>query len=381
MRIVIAPDSFKGSLSALGVAAAMERGVRAVFPDAEVVKIPVADGGEGTVEALVEATAGSLRSQRVHGPLGDAVEARWGVLGDGRTAVLEMAAASGLPLVPREKRDPRVTSTIGTGELLRAALDAGLPRAILGIGGSATNDGGAGLARALGVRFLDAKGRDLPEGGAALRGLARIDSSRLDPRLERVELLVACDVDNPLTGPRGASAVYGPQKGATPEMVRELDAALARYAEVARQTTGRDVGAVPGAGAAGGLGAGLLFFTPAKLRPGVEIVLEATGFEEKVRGAALVFTGEGRTDFQTSMGKAPVGVAAAAKRHGVPVVCLSGGLGPGADEVLERGIDALASAMPGPMSLEEAVAGGAALVEAAAARACRLLKVGSRLER
>jgi len=381
VRIVIAPDSFKGSLSALGVAAAMERGVRAVFPDAEVVKIPVADGGEGTVEALVEATAGSLRSQRVHGPLGDAVEARWGVLGDGRTAVLEMAAASGLPLVPREKRDPRVTSTVGTGELLRAALDAGLPRAILGIGGSATNDGGAGLARALGVRFLDAKGRDLPEGGAALRGLARIDSSRLDPRLERVELLVACDVDNPLTGPRGASAVYGPQKGATPEMVRELDAALARYAEVARQTTGRDVGAVPGAGAAGGLGAGLLFFTPAKLRPGVEIVLEATGFEEKVRGAALVFTGEGRTDFQTSMGKAPVGVAAAAKRHGVPVVCLSGGLGPGADEVLERGIDALASAMPGPMSLEEAVAGGAALVEAAAARACRLLKVGSRLER
>ena len=381
MRIVIAPDSFKGSLSALAVAAAMERGVRSVYPDAEVVKVPVADGGEGTVEALVEATGGELRTERVRGPLGEPVEARWGVLGDRRTAVVEMAAASGLPLVPRERRDPRVTSTFGTGELLQAALDAGLRRAVVGIGGSATNDGGAGMARALGVRFMDAFGAELPEGGASLARLARIDVAGLDPRLSAAEILVACDVDNPLTGPRGASAVYGPQKGATPDMVAELDGALRRYAEVAREATSRDVASLPGAGAAGGHGAGLLFFTPARLRPGVEIVLEATGFEERVRGADLVLTGEGRTDFQTAMGKAPVGVAAAAKRHGVPVVCLSGGLGPGADDVLAKGIDALASAVPGPMTLEEAMAGGAALVEAAVTRACRLLAIGARLGR
>jgi glycerate kinase len=379
VRVVIAPDSFKGSLSALSVAGAMERGVRSVFPDAEIVKVPIADGGEGTVEALVEATGGSLRFRRVRGPLGETVEARWGVLGDGRTAVIEMAAASGLPLVPRERRDPRVASTFGTGELVRAALDAGLRKVVIGIGGSATNDGGAGLARALGVRFLDAEGRDLPEGGAALARLARIDPSGLDPRLAEAEVMVACDVDNPLTGERGASAVYGPQKGATPEMVRELDAALGRYAELARAATGRDVAGIPGAGAAGGLGAGLLFFTPARLRPGVEIVLETTGFDQAIRGADLVLTGEGRTDFQTAMGKAPIGVALAARRHGVPVVCLSGGLGPGANDVLSLGIDALASVAPGPMALEEAMANGSALIEAAAARACRLLKVGMRL--
>jgi glycerate kinase len=381
MRIVVAPDSFKGSLTALAVAEAMERGVRAVFPDAAISKVPVADGGEGTVEALVAATGGRLESRWVTGPLGEPVEARWGVLGDGRTAVVEMAAASGLPLVPRERRDPRVTTTRGTGELVRAALDAGLPRVVVGLGGSATNDGGAGLARALGVRLLDDAGRDLPEGGAALARLARVDLAGIDPRVASTEVVVACDVDNPLTGPRGASAVFGPQKGATPAMVAELDAALERYARLAREATGRDVAGLPGAGAAGGLGAGLLFFSPARLRPGVEIVLETTGFEALVRGADLVLTGEGRTDFQTAMGKAPVGVAAAAKRHGVPVVCLSGGLGPGADEVLARGIDALAVTVPGPMGLEEAVARARELVESGAARACRLVALGMRIGR
>jgi glycerate kinase len=381
MRIVVAPDSFKGSLSALAVAEAMERGVRSVFPDASVARVPIADGGEGTVEALVAATGGRLESRRVTGPLGEPVEARWGVLGDGRTAVVEMAAASGLTLVPRERRNPRVTTTRGTGELVRAALDAGLRRVVVGLGGSATNDGGAGLARALGIRFLDDAGRDLPEGGAALARLARVDLAGQDARIAAAEVVVACDVDNPLTGPRGASAVYGPQKGATPAMVAELDAALERYARVAREATGRDVAGLPGAGAAGGLGAGLLFFTPARLRPGVEIVLEMTGFDALVRGADLVLTGEGRTDFQTAMGKAPVGVAAAAKRHGVPVVCLSGGLGPGADEVLARGIDALAVAVPGPMGLEEAVARARELVEAGAARACRLVALGMRIGR
>ncbi|HZZ86528.1 MAG TPA: glycerate kinase [Anaeromyxobacteraceae bacterium] len=376
MRVVVAPDSFKGSASALAVAEAVERGVRAVFPRAEVRKVPIADGGEGTVEALVVATRGRLLEAEVRGPLGAPVRARWGVLGDGQTAVVEMAAASGLPLVPEDRRDPRMTTTFGTGELMKAALDAGLRKLVVGIGGSATNDGGAGMARALGARFLDAGGAELPEGGAALARLERLDLSGLDPRLAGAEILVACDVDNPLTGPRGASAVYGPQKGATPEVVRELDAALGRYAGVAKAATGRDVAGLPGAGAAGGLGAGLLFFTPARLRPGVEIVLEATGFEELVKEADLVFTGEGRTDFQTAMGKAPVGVAAVARRHGVPVVCLSGGLGDGADEVLAKGIDALASIVPQPMSLEECVARGPELIEAAAARACRLLRVG-----
>ena len=381
MRVVIAPDSFKGSVSALGVAQAMERGVRAVFPDAEVRQVPIADGGEGTVEALVTATRGRLEERTVRGPFGEPVRARWGVLGDGQTAVIEMAAASGLPLVPKDRRDPRVTSTYGTGELVRAALEAGLTKLVIGIGGSATNDGGTGLARALGVRFLDAAGAELPEGGAALGRLARIDLAGLDSRLASAEILVACDVDNPLTGPRGASAVYGPQKGATPQMVAELDAALGHYARVAQAATGRDVALHPGAGAAGGLGAGLLFFTPARLRPGVDIVLETTGFVELVRGADLVLTGEGRTDFQTAMGKAPVGVAQAAKRHGIPVVCLAGGLGDGADDVLAKGIDALASAVPQAMPLEEAMARGAELVEAAAARACRLIKVGAGLRR
>jgi glycerate kinase len=379
MRIIVAPDSFKGSVSALGVAEAMERGIHVVFPAAEVLKVPIADGGEGTVEALVAATGGRLLYAGVRGPLGEPVRAHWGISGDGTTAFIEMASASGLPLVPKERRDPRSTSTFGTGELMKAALDAGLRKLVIGIGGSATNDGGTGMARALGVRFLDAEGRELLEGGAALARLARIDLSGLDPRLAEASVLVACDVDNPLCGPRGASAVYGPQKGATPEMVQELDAALGVFAGVAQAATGRDIALLPGAGAAGGLGAGLLFFTPASLRPGVAIVLETTGFDALVQGADLVITGEGRTDFQTAMGKAPVGVAAVAKRHGVPVICIAGGLGDGADDVLAHGIDALATAVPQPMTLEDCMGQGAALVEAAAARACRLVKVGMAL--
>lgn len=376
MRIIVAPDSYKGSVSALGVAEAIERGIHAVFPEAEVQKVPIADGGEGTVEALVAATGGRLEHTEVPGPLGEPVTAAWGVLGDGQTAVIEMAAASGLPLVPARLRDPRITSTAGTGHLVRAALDAGLRKMVIGIGGSATNDGGTGLARALGARFLDAQGQPLPEGGAALARLDRIDLSGLDPRLASCQIMVACDVDNPLTGPRGASAIYGPQKGATPDMVRELDLALGVFARVAARVTGRDVAELPGAGAAGGLGAGLLWFTPARLRPGVEIVLEATGFDAMTASADLVITGEGRTDAQTAMGKAPVGVAAVARRHGVPVACLSGGLGAGADDVLDHGIDALASIVPQPMALEDCISQGPALIEAAAARVCRLIRIG-----
>lgn len=379
MRVVVAPDSYKGSVSAVGVAAALERGVLRVFPQAEVRKIPIADGGEGTVEALVTATGGKIRQERVRGPLGEAVEAYWGILGDGETAVIEMAAASGLPLVPQDRRDPRITTTYGTGELIRAALDAGLRRIIIGIGGSATNDGGTGVAQALGAKFLAADGAELPPGGGALGKLKTMDLSGLDSRLAATEITVACDVDNPLCGSRGASAVFGPQKGATPAMVAELDTALAHFAECAQAATERDVAELAGAGAAGGLGAGLLFFTPAKLRPGVEIVLEAVKFAEVVKDAAFVITGEGRTDFQTAYGKAPVGVAKVAKQFDVPVFCISGGLGDGADDVLVQGIDATMSICSRPLSLDECMRDGSSLIEEAAARLCRILQAKVRV--
>ena len=375
MRIVIAPDSFKGSVSALCVAEALARGVLKVFPGAEVRKVPIADGGEGTVEALVSATGGQLKTAQVSGPLGEMRTAQWGVLGDARTAVIEMAAASGLPLVPAVHRNPRITCTYGTGELIRAALDAGLRRIIVGIGGSATNDGGSGMARALGARFLAQDGSQLPPGGGALVRLSHIDITDLDPRLLDAEIMVACDVDNPLCGPRGASAVFGPQKGATAEMVQELDAALGRFADCARAASGRNVATLAGAGAAGGLGAGLMFFTPARLKPGVDIVLDAVGFADLVKDAAFVITGEGRTDFQTAYGKAPVGVARAAKQFGVPVFCISGGLGDGADDVLAQGIDAVMSICKRPLSLEECMQDAAPLIEEAATRLCRIIKV------
>ncbi|MFT3847143.1 MAG: glycerate kinase [Propionivibrio sp.] len=374
MRIVVAPDSYKGSASAPEVAAAMARGVRRVFPDAEVVQVPIADGGEGTVQALVGATGGIIRKSEVAGPLGEPVVASWGILGDGQTAVIEMAAASGLTLLAAEQRDPLRGTTCGTGELIRTVLDAGLRRLIVGIGGSATNDGGAGMARALGGRFLGEDGRELPDGGLALAGLRRIDLARLDARLNDCEIVVACDVDNPLCGPRGASVVFGPQKGATPDDVVLLDRALANYAACASVATGREVASLPGAGAAGGLGAGFLFFTSACLKPGVEIVLEAVGFADLVRTADLVITGEGRTDRQTAFGKAPVGVARVAKAFGVPVFCLSGALGEGADDVLEHGIDATLSICDRPMTLEACMRDAGHLIEFGAARLCRVIK-------
>jgi glycerate kinase len=374
LKIVIAPDSYKGSLSATEVATAMERGVLTVFPSAVVRKVPIADGGEGTVEALVTATNGQFRRTEVSDPLGNRIFAQWGILGDGVTAVIEMAAASGLPLVPKEKRDPRVTTTYGTGELIKAALDSGLRKIIIGIGGSATNDGGVGMACALGVKFLNEAGVEIPSGGGSLSEVKQILTQGLDPRLEATEIIVACDVDNPLCGARGASAVFGPQKGATPEMVRLLDDGLAIYAECAKRVTGRNVAEKPGAGAAGGLGAGLMFFTPAQLKPGVEIVLEAVCFSDLVRDADFVITGEGRTDFQTAFGKAPVGVAKVAKSYNLPVFCLSGGLGEGADNVLSQGIDVTLSICDRPLSLEECMSAADSLVEGAAVRLCRIIR-------
>jgi glycerate kinase len=377
MRILVAPDSFKGSLSALGAAQAMARGILSVFPDASVTRLPIADGGEGTVEALVAATGGELRSATVTGPMGAPVTAVWGILGDGLTAVIEMAAASGLPLVHPEVRDPRKATSFGTGELMRAALDLGLRRMILGLGGSASNDGGAGMAQALGARFLDRNGRPLPRGGGALARLERIDLGPLDPRLAQCAILAACDVDNPLCGPNGASAVFGPQKGASAPVVAQLDAALDHFSRLAAQATGREVANQPGAGAAGGLGAGLLYFTGARLRPGIEIVLEAVGFSDRMATTDLVVTGEGRTDAQTAMGKAPLGVARAAAPFGVPVVCLSGALAPGSEALLGQGLAALMAIVPGPMTLEACMNSAAELTEAAAARMCRLLRVGA----
>lgn len=376
VRIVVAPDSFKGSISAVAVANAMEQGILSVFPDAEIIKVPIADGGEGTIEALIVATGGQLIAQEVRGPLGDSVEARWGILGDGETAVIEMAAASGLLLVPSEKRDPCITTTYGTGQLIKAVLDRGIRKLIVGIGGSATNDGGMGMAQALGVSFLDAFGSELPGGGAALKLLSRIDISMIDSRLLETRIVVACDVDNPLCGPRGATAVYGPQKGATIEMVAELDAALANYAAIAKDATGKDVAECAGAGAAGGVGAGLLFFTKAKLQIGVEIVLEAVHFSDIVKMANFVITGEGCTDFQTAYGKAPVGVARIAKNHNVPTLCLSGSLGNRYEEVLQCGISGLMSIIPSPMNLEDCMNDASELIEKATARLCQVVKTG-----
>jgi glycerate kinase len=381
MRIVVAPDSFKGSLTAAEAAEAMARGVRTVWAEAEVAKVPMADGGEGTVDALVAGTGGRFVTRRVTGPLGRPVEARFGLLGDGETAVIEMASASGLLLVTPDQRDPRYTTTYGTGELIRAALDLGVRRIVCGIGGSATNDGGAGMVQALGGRLLRADGTEIGFGGAALLELERIDLSGLDPRLSEVELLVACDVENPLCGPRGAAAVYGPQKGATPEMVALLDRAMGHLADVMARDLGREVRDLPGAGAAGGLGAGFMGFLGARLRPGVEVVTEAVRLEALLDGAALVITGEGRTDGQTLAGKVPLGVARVAARQGVPAIVISGAVAPDADALLDHQIAALLSISDGPMTLDEAMRRGAEMLERATARAIRLVRLGMALSR
>ena len=373
-RIVIAPDSFKECASASEAAHAIAAGLRRALPDAELVLAPMADGGEGTVDALVAATQGSCVTVKVTGPLGEAVNAAYGLLGDGRTAVIEMAAASGLALVPAERRDPRITTTQGTGELIRDALARGRRRIILGIGGSATNDAGAGMAQALGFRLLDAAGADLPPGGAALARIARIDASAKHPAIDDTEVLVACDVDNVLCGPGGASQVFGPQKGASEAVAAELDAALARWGEIVEDQLGVSVHELPGGGAAGGLGAGLVAYVGARLGPGVDLVAEACGLSERMKGADLVITGEGRLDGQTASGKTPVGVARIAKEHGLAVVALAGALGEGHGMLYDLGIDAMLSICPGPMPLSEAMARAPGLLADTAESVGRLLR-------
>ena len=381
MKIVIAPDSFKGSLTALQVAEAIEVGLRRVFPDAAIEKIPMADGGEGTVQSLVDATGGQILTAQVLDPLGNSINAQYGVLGDGITAVIEMAAASGLTLVPEDKRDPRVTTTYGTGELIRVALAHGCRKLIIGIGGSATNDGGAGMAQALGAKLLTASGEQIEPGGGSLATLNSIDLSELDPGIAETETVVACDVNNPLTGKQGASHVYGPQKGATPEMIRVLDANLVHFDKIVQRDLSKSVGNVPGAGAAGGLGAGLMAFLDASLKSGIEIVTEATQLSKRFAGADLAITGEGQINFQTIFGKTPVGVAKVAKTHNIPVIAIAGSIADNSDGVYDAGIDAMIDIVPEPMSLENAIENATTLIETAVERAGRMVTTGMKIKR
>ena len=381
MKIVVAPQSFKGSLSALRAAQAMEEGITKVLPRAQTDLVPVADGGDGTLEALIDSSQGQLLTSEVTGPLGERVTAQWGAMGDGQTAVIEMAQAAGLVLVPLDRRNPLIATTYGVGELISRALDKGFRRFIVGIGGSATNDGGAGMAQALGARLLDREGRELTFGGGALARLGQIDLSSLDSRLTECRFLVACDVINTLTGPEGASAVYGPQKGATPDMVSQMDEALGHYANIIRRDLGLDTERISGAGAAGGLGGGLVAFLRAELRSGVDMVLDAVKLEEHLQGADLVITGEGRLDGQTAYSKAPVGVARRAKRLGIPTIAIAGSLGEGYEEVHKEGIDVALAITSSPMALEEVMHQAYELLANATEEAIRLLVLGGRMAR
>jgi glycerate kinase len=371
VKVVVAPNAFKGSLSASQAAAAMARGVREVFPQAEVFEVPVADGGDGTVEALVSANHGTYLSAEVEGPLGDPVQATYGLIDEGRTGVVELASASGLTLVPAERRDPRKASTYGFGQLLIAVRNAGASKVIAGIGGSATNDGGAGMAQALGYRLLDAGGVELPRGGAALARLDRIDQTVFDAGWRSVSVMVACDVTNPLIGPIGASAVYGPQKGADDEMVRELDAALGRFGAVIERDLGKRVTNVPGGGAAGGTGAGLIAFLDASLVPGAPLIVTASGFDEKIQGADLVITGEGRVDSQTAYGKAPGEVAKRAQAARIPVLLIAGSKAPGWEALSDVGVTAVVTLDEEGDNLQQLMGDAGEMLRRATARACR----------
>ncbi|EIV2083064.1 glycerate kinase [Klebsiella aerogenes] len=379
MKIVIAPDSYKESLSALDVATAIETGFREIYPHAEYVKVPVADGGEGTVEAMVAATQGHIVQVSVTGPLGEPVNAFYGLSGDMRCAYIEMAAASGLESVPPTRRNPLLTTSWGTGELIRHALDAGVSQIIIGIGGSATNDGGAGMAQALGAKLLNAGQQQIAPGGGALETLARIDLSELDPRLADCRIDVACDVTNPLTGPQGASAVFGPQKGATAAMIERLDRGLQHFAQIIDRDLDIDVLSLEGGGAAGGMGAALYAFCGANLRPGIEIVTDALGLADLVADADLVITGEGRIDSQTIHGKVPVGVAKVAKRYNVPVIGIAGSLTADVGVVHQHGLDAVFSVLYSVCTLDEALANAAANVRMTARNVAAVLQMGGKL--
>ena len=373
--IVLAPDSFKESMTAKEVCEAMERGIRKANSQIRCIHVPMADGGEGTMQSLVDATGGRVYSKEVVGPLGNNVVAEYGILGNGEIGVIEMASASGIHLVDSEKRNPLITTTFGTGQLIKACLDKGVKKLLIGIGGSATNDGGAGFIQALGGRLLDENGDDLSYGGGALAKLHTIDLSNLDERLKYVSVEVACDVNNPLCGKEGASYVFGPQKGATREMIEILDQNLSHYAEVIKEQLGKDVISKAGAGAAGGLGAGLMALLDVKLKSGIEMVIEYANLEEKVRDADMVWTGEGSIDFQTQYGKTPLGVAMIAKKYNKPVIALAGRVGNDIDVLYDKGIDAIFGIMRGVTSIEEALVKGPENVEKTSENIIRLLNI------
>lgn len=374
---VLAPDSFKESMTAKEVCIAMEKGLKKIFPEATYIHVPMADGGEGTVQSLIDATQGQIFQQTVVGPLGEPVEATYGVMGDGDIAVIEMASASGIHHVNQDTKNPLITTTYGTGQLIRACLDKGIKKIILGIGGSATNDGGAGMAEALGVKFYDEAGERLSRGGGALGRLHHIDISGIDERLANIDILVACDVTNPLCGENGASHIFGPQKGATPEMVSMLDGNLSHYANLIKAQLGKDIASQPGAGAAGGLGAGLMAFTDCTLQKGIEIVIEYSGLREKLSEADFCFTGEGRIDSQTKFGKTPYGVARTAKENSVPVIAVSGCVGSGVEDLYQEGIDAIFGIIPHAKSIDGLLKEGALNMERACENIGRLIKATS----
>jgi glycerate kinase len=372
MKIVIAPDSFKGSLSALEAAKSIQRGIKNVDDGIETVIVPMADGGEGTVQSLIDASGGEIVELTVHDPLFREIKSFYGIMGDGVTAVIEMAAASGLPLLKPEERNPIKTTTYGTGELIKDALNRGCRNFIIGLGGSATNDGGCGMARALGVKFFDDKGRETGQGGGELSKIRSIDLSGIDQRIRNAVFTAACDVDNPLCGANGASAVYGPQKGASEKEVIILDQGLNHFSQMVKQQLNLDIRNVPGSGAAGGLGAGVMIFLNATLERGITIVTRTARLKEKTMGADLVITGEGRIDFQTAFGKTPFGVAQIAKEKNIPVIAIAGSLGEGSKTLYEKGFDGVFSIINKPMSLQDAIDNAAELLENAAENIIRL---------
>ncbi len=375
MKFVLAPDSFKESMMAKRAAYAMEKGIKSVFPQAECVIAPMADGGEGTVESLVSIANGEMVDVEVVGPLGKKVTATYGIIDDGNSAVIEMASASGIELLKQEERNPLRTTTYGTGQLIKDALDRGVSSLLIGIGGSATNDGGIGMLQALGVSFLDERGDELPYGGGELHRLHSIDVSGLDERLKTTQIDVACDVTNPLTGENGASAIFGPQKGATPDIVKVLDQNLLHYAKVINEQLGKDVSSIAGAGAAGGLGFGLLAFLNANLQKGIELVIEYTRLEDLIKGADFVFTGEGSIDGQTLFGKTPYGVATIASKHSVPVIAFAGRVGSEVEDLYDNGFTAIIGILKEVSSLEEAMKNGEENLASAVQNICRIIKL------
>lgn len=381
LRILIAPSGFKESLSADEVTECIATGILRVLPDAQILKAPLVDGGEGFSKTLVAATGGTLHNITVTGPVGQSVESHFGFLGntDTKTAVLEMAAAAGLRLVPRDARDPLKTTTYGVGELIKAALDAGAERILIGCGDSGTNDGGAGMAQALGVRLLDVAGNEIGRGGAELIKLDRIDLTNLDPRIYQVQIDVACNWHNVLCGKNGVARVFGPQKGASPETVEKLAAALDRYAEVIERDLGFDVREMPGSGASGGLGTGLYVFLGAQLHPRYDIVMQYLALESLLRNADLVITAEGSIDFQTPRGKIPAEVARRAKQYNLPVIALAGTIGKDAEINFAYGIDSFESILEAPCPLSEAIAKAPELLTHEAERVMRLLLIGQKL--